>query len=215
MCYIYGFSQDSYFGGGFSVGSTFSGMSADNISGHWKTGVTAGLFAHVKVVDKPSIRLLVQMDMNFSMKGTRTKPDFQATGLARKDKVSLSLGYIEFPILLRLRFNSLKANNEGLWLDFGPTIGFMLYQNHVVHQHINTGSGTGSWGSTDDGVYNFTKYDFSLLGGLTYVFKRHHGLSLRYSHSILPIGTPTWEVKNGMFKQHYNSTLYLMYSFQF
>ena len=39
---LLGFSQKSNFGGGLFFGNTFSGMSADNIPGYWKAGITTG-----------------------------------------------------------------------------------------------------------------------------------------------------------------------------
>ena len=54
---LLGFSQKSNFGGGLFFGNTFSGMSADNIPGYWKTGITTGLFGHIKVVDNPDVRI--------------------------------------------------------------------------------------------------------------------------------------------------------------
>jgi hypothetical protein len=39
---MFGFSQKSNFGGGLFFGNTFSGMSADNIPGYWKAGITTG-----------------------------------------------------------------------------------------------------------------------------------------------------------------------------
>ncbi len=47
---LLGFSQKSNFGGGLFFGNTFSGMSADNIPGYWKAGITTGLFGHIKPV---------------------------------------------------------------------------------------------------------------------------------------------------------------------
>lgn len=212
---LFGFTQKSNFGGGLFFGNTFSGMSADNIPGYWKAGITTGLFAHIKVVDNPDVRMLVQMDMAFTMKGTRTKPNFSAEGLARKDKVALSMGYIEFPLMVRLRFNNMKTENDGVWLDFGPSIGFLLYKNTIIHTHHTTGSGTGSYGLTSDDRLDFRKFDFSFMAGLSYVFKSHHGISFRFSHSILPIGTPEYGVTSGILMKHYNSAFYLVYSFQF
>ena len=67
VCVLLGFSQKSNFGGGLFFGNTFSSMSADNIPGYWKAGITTGLFGHIKVVDNPDVRMLVQMDMAFTM----------------------------------------------------------------------------------------------------------------------------------------------------
>lgn len=205
-------AQNSYFGGGVVLGNTFSAMSADNIPGYWKTGITAGLFGNVKLVDNYKVRMLLQMDMNFTMKGTRTKPNFGAEGHYRRDKYSLSFGYIEFPLLVRLRFNSPKTSNDGLWLDIGPSVGFLLYQRTV--QIITTHGGRGGMRYEWDDLYDLKRLEFALHGGITYVFKRHHGISFRYGHSILPIGVPKREVTSGLLKKHYNSTFYLTYSYQ-
>ena len=169
----------------------------------------------MKLVDNYNVRMLLQLDMNFTMKGTRSKPNFGVKGLARKDKHSTSLGYIEFPLLLRFRFNSIKTDNDGVWLDFGPAIGFLLYQRTVLRYHVGTPAGTASLGDVWDDYYDLNRFEFSFLAGLSYVFKRHHGLSLRFSHSLIPIGTPEQEVTTGILKKHYNSTFYFVYSFQF
>ena len=205
-------AQNSYFGGGVVFGNTFSAMSADNIPGYWKTGITAGLFGNVKLVDNYNVRMLLQLDMNFTMKGTRTKPNFGAEGHYRRDKYSLSLGYIEFPLLVRLRFNSPKTSNDGLWLDIGPSVGFLLYQRTV--QIITTHGGRGGMRYEWDDLYDLKRLEFALHGGITYVFKRHHGISFRFCHSILPIGTPDYEYTSGLLKKHYNSTFHFVYSFQ-
>ena len=206
------FAQKTDFGGGFTFGNTISAMSAENIQGFWKTGLTTGLFGHVKVVDKYKVRMLLQMDMNFTMKGTRTKPNFGAEGHYRRDKYSLSFGYIEFPLLVRLRFNSPKTSNDGLWLDIGPSVGFLLYQRTV--QIITTHGGRGGMRYEWDDLYDLKRLEFALHGGITYVFKRHHGISFRFCHSILPIGTPDYEYTSGLLKKHYNSTFHFVYSFQ-
>ena len=213
VCVLLGFSQKSNFGGGLFFGNTFSGMSADNIPGYWKVGITTGLFGHIKVVDNPDVRMLLQMDMAFTMKGTRTKPNFSGTTY---DRFRLTLGYIEFPVLVRLRFNSMKADNDGFWLDFGPTIGFLLYSDGDLQYTVHQSQGTAHLGyNWWDFLDNYKKFDFSFIAGISYVFKRHHGISFRFSHSILPIGTPEYEVSSGILKKHYNSAFYLMYSFQF
>ena len=172
------FAQKTDFGGGFTFGNTISAMSAENIPGFWKTGLTTGLFGHVKVVDK----------------------------------YSLSFGYIEFPLLVRLRFNSPKTSNDGLWLDIGPSVGFLLYQRTV--QIITTHGGRGGMRYEWDDLYDLKRLEFALHGGITYVFKRHHGISFRFCHSILPIGTPDYEYTSGLLKKHYNSTFHFVYSFQ-
>ncbi len=66
-----------------------------------------------------------------------------------------------------------------------------------------------------DDYYGLNRFEFSFLAGLSYVFKRHHGLSLRFSHSLIPVGIPKQEVTTGILKKHYNSTFYFVYSFQF
>ena len=88
LCFLQGFSQKSNFGGGVAFGNTFSAMSADNIPGYWKTGITAGLFGSVKLVDNYNVRMLLQLDMNFTIKGTRSKPNFGVEGLAPPNKKS-------------------------------------------------------------------------------------------------------------------------------
>ena len=215
VCVLYGSSQKSNFGGGIVLGNNFSGMSADNIPGYWKAGIQVGIITYVKIVESPNVRMLLQMDVDFAMKGTRTKPNFYATGLARKDKYALSLGYIDIPIFLRMRFNDTKKSNDGLWFDFGPCFSFFLYQRTVARTHRSTQLGTGSYGMSLHDLYNFNRLDFSMTGGVSYIFKHHHGLAFRYSHSLLPAGTTKQEVTMGVFRKLYNSAFSMIYTWQF
>lgn len=201
----YSFAQRVY-GGGVQVGGTLSAMSADNITGYWKAGFTTGLFAYVTVFDNSNTRMKLQMELNFTTKGTRTMPHFHDSGINRLENYILHLGYLEIPILARLRFNNISLYDDGLWLDFGPAIGILLDQREMyrIRDFFEAGSGK-----------DFKSIDFSFQAGLTYAFKQHHGISIRFSHSLLPIGSPTMEITQGLLKRQYNSGFGLTYSYKF
>lgn len=190
------------FAGGVSVGGTASQISGDNLAGFHKVGATAGVFANCVLADQPKFGLKLQMEMNFVMKGSHsyTPPSQPVDPMS---KYVLNLGYIEVPVLLRFRFARITIRGSSDFeFEAGPAFGIHLYTRE-----------RDAYG-TVVGRPDFKWWELSMMGGLSYRFKEHHAITLRYSNSILPVRKPTWVV-NQTVKMQFNSVLYLIYSYQF
>ena len=190
------------FKGGVLAGATTSQISGDNLAGFHKLGAMAGVFANCVLVEQPKFGLKLQMEMDFVMKGSHSfsRPGQAVNPMA---KYVLNLGYIEVPVLLRFRIARITIRNSSDFeFELGPAFGVNLY----AHERDVYGRILGRPA--------FNRMEFSMMGGLTYVFKEHHGITLRYSNSIVPVRIPDWAV-NRRIKKQFNSVLYLIYSYQF
>jgi len=190
------------FAGGVSVGATTSQISGDNLAGFHKIGGTAGVFANCVLSDQPKFGLKLQMEMNFVMKGshsfTRSNQAVNPLG-----KYVLNLGYIEVPVLLRFRFARITIRGiSDFEFELGPAFGVYMYARE-----------RDTYGLIND-LPPFKRWELSMMGGLSYMFKNHHIVTLRYSNSILPVRRPNWAVNRRIMMQ-FNSVIYLTYGYQF
>lgn len=195
-------SKVGTFAGGVSVGATTSQISGDNLGGFHKIGATVGVYANCLLLDNPKFGMKLQMEMNFVMKGSHsyTPPRQVATAVG---KYVLNLGYLEVPVLLRMRIARITIRNSSDFeFEVGPAFGVNIYHRERDMYGLIPGRP------------DFHRCELSLMGGLTYSFKEHHGITLRYSNSILPVRIPNWAVNRWIYKQ-YNSVIYLTYSYQF
>ncbi len=190
------------FAGGVSVGATTSQISGDNLGGFHKLGATAGGFVNWQLMDRPKFGLKLQLEMNFVMKGSHsyTPPKQVVNPLG---KYALNLGYIEVPVLARMRIARITIRNSSDFeFEVGPAFGVNVYSRERDAYGIIQGRP------------EFSRFELSLMGGLSYTFKEHHAITLRYSNSILKVRTPDWAVNRWIYKQ-YNSVIYLTYGYQF
>ena len=190
------------FAGGVSAGLTATQISGDNLAGFHKVGATAGVFANCVLADQPKFGLKLQLEMNFVMKGSHsyTPPSQPVDPMS---KYVLNLGYIEVPVLFRFRFARITIRNRSDFeFEAGPAFGIHLYTRERDAYGAVVGRPEFKW------------WELSMMGGLSYRFKEHHAVTLRYSNSILPVRKPTWAV-NQTVKMQFNSVLYLIYSYQF
>lgn len=196
------YSNVGKFAGGVRGGATISQISGDNLSGFHKVGATAGVFANCVLVDNPKFDMKLQMELDFVMKGSHSyTPPKQVASLT--GKYSLNLGYLEVPVLLRMRFARITIRNSSDFdLEVGPAFGVNVY--HVERDMYGI----------IHGRPDFNRWELSLIAGLNYTIKEHHGIGLRYSNSILSVRTPNWAVNRRILKQ-YSSVIYLTYSYQF
>ena len=188
------------FAGGVSAGITATQISGDHLAGFHKVGATAGVFANCVLADQPKFGLKLQLEMNFVMKGSHsyTPPSQPVDPMS---KYVLNLGYIEVPVLFRFRFARITIRNRSDFeFEAGP--GIHLYTRERDAYGAAVGRPEFKW------------WELSMMGGLSYRFKEHHAVTLRYSNSILPVRKPTWAV-NQTVKMQFNSVLYLIYSYQF
>jgi hypothetical protein len=192
---LFGFAQTrgqrenggSKFRGGVRAGMVVSQISGDDLSGFYQAGAYAGAFVFVPV--SPSGRWLLQMEMNFIMKGSHSAPKkLDATNYG--EFYNLRLFYTETPILVK--YNIFRT----LEIEIGPSINFLFHTIEKDHY--------GAFRTRP----RFKIYEISGIAGISYVFKQHWGLHLRYAHSLLPVRKPTW-VYNRYVPLQFNSSFAL------
>lgn len=190
----------SNFKGGVRVGFTASQISGDDLTGFHKLGAYAGLYACYPLNDKGNLKL--QAEINFAMKGSHTYiPPKQTANITQK--YVLNLGYMEVPVLLRWRFARLTIRgNSDFEFELGPMFGVNLYQRERDIYGLIQGRPP------------FSRFEFSALAGISYMFNEHHGVSFRFSNSILKVRKPNWAVNRGV-KLQYNTVLMFSYFYQF
>lgn len=191
--YINGQSE-SRFKGGVHAGINLSQISGDQLSGFHKMGAYLGLFANVPINKEQSWK--VQMELNFTMKGSKTHTPPRSNATLPKNIYKLNLYYAEIPILFK--YVALR----GIELEVGPALGYLF-------SHKETENGDPIIGRP-----SFSNFDFSGMIGATFCFKEHYGLSIRYSNSIIPIRTPNWVI-NQWVKKQLNSCIIVSINYQF
>ncbi len=183
------------FKGGLRVGFTGTQISGDDLSGFNKMGAYAGGFVNWRFPNQP--KWAVQMEINFIMKGSSKFLIADKDGNIG-DKYVLTMCYTETPFLAK--FNIIK----GLEIELGPSINFLVY---AVEKDAN---------GIIPGRQQFRLGELSAIGGITYLFKEHYGINLRYSQSIIPV-----RVNDGyhgdyrMNKKQFNSAIAFSLFYQF
>lgn len=190
----------SNFKGGVRAGFTASQISGDDLTGFHKLGAYAGMYANYPLNDKGNLK--IQAEIDFTMKGSHTYyPPKQNASMM--NKYVLDIGYLEVPVLLRWRFARLTIRgNSDFEFELGPMFGVNLYQKERdVYGVIQ-------------GRPQFSRFEFSAMAGISYMFNDHHGVSFRFSNSIIRVRKPNWAV-NRPIKMQYNTVLMLSYFYQF
>lgn len=189
----------SRFYGGVRAGFTATQISGDDLAGFHKLGVHAGLFVSHAVI--PSGRLRLQLELDFTMKGSHSKtPKNQVAD----NFYSLTLGYVEVPLLVVW-----TAGKWQLWgqqfqfeLELGPVFGVNVFSREREANGLIVGRPPFRW------------YEFSALAGISLMVADHHSVNFRYGNSIVPVRIPTW-VYNRAVKKQFNSLLTVSYCYQF
>lgn len=180
----------SNFKGGIRAGFTATQISGDDLGGFHKLGACAGLFINFPLTD--NLRWKIQSELDFIMKGSHA---YYSSQKPITDKYVLNIGYLEVPVLIKWTFA------ENFEIEFGPAFGVILYQRER--------NAVGPMKRPP-----FRWYELSGLCGLSYIIKKHFGISLRYSNSLIPVRIPDW-VFNRHVKKQYNSVLALSVTYQF
>ena len=190
----------SNFVGGIRIGGTATQISGDDLSGFHKLGAYTGLYAAFPLNDNENLK--IQVEMNFAMKGSRDfTPPKQPANIS--SKYVLNLGYVEVPVLLRWRFARLTIRGSNDFeFELGPMFGVNIYARERDRYGIIQGRP------------EFTRFEFSVIGGLAYMLNEHHGFSFRYANSVWKVRKPNWAI-NRAIKMQYNSVLMLSYFYQF
>ncbi len=154
------------FRGGLRAGYTATQISGDNLAGFNKLGAYAGGYVMWRFVQNE--HWAIQPEINFVMKGSSAFLRANAAGNIGA-KYVLTLYYIEVPVLVKYRIV------KGLEVELGPTFGVLV----------------GSTEKDANGLMParmpFRRFELCGMGGVSYIFKEHYGLNLRYVNSIIPV----------------------------
>lgn len=183
------------FKGGLRVGFTGTQISGDKLSGFNKMGAYAGGF--VNWVFPNHDKWALQAEINFIMKGSSK---FLVADKDNNigDKYVLTLYYTETPILAKYRII------KGLEVEFGHSINFLIYG---VEKDAN---------GKIPARQPFRLCELSAIGGISYLFKEHYGLNLRYSNSILPVRVNDGNHSNyRLDRKQFNSAIAFSFFYQF
>lgn len=184
--------QHSNVKGGVRIGLTCSQISGDDLAGYHQLGVYTGLYVTFPMTQ--NWKWMVQPELNFNMKGSRT---FFPKGLTEGQQTySLRLCYIEIPAVFKWNFF------KGFILEFGPSFNI-----NVLHQEKFDGD-------IDHHVQAFRWYEFAGLVGLSYIFKGHYAIFYRYTGSIIPVRVPN-NVMNRLQKKQFNDAMMFGFYYQF
>lgn len=186
----------SKFYGGVRVGFTATQISGDDLVGFNQLGGTAGLFVNHAIV--PSGRLKLQLELNFTMKGSHsTSPKNQPAN----NFYSLRLGYVEVPLMLVW-----TAGKWSLWgqkfqfdLEVGPCFGVNVFATEREANGPILGP-------------PFRRFEFSGIGGITLNIAEHHSANFRFNGSFIPVRKPSW---GRVYKDQFNTALIISYCYQF
>lgn len=154
-------SAQQTFKAGLLAGINGSQIHGDNAWGYDKGGLVAGGF----VSTDPEKRTYWQMEMQYSMKGSRK--------LAAPDKgdyfaFEYRLNYVEVPILIRI-------NYKKLFFELGGAFAVLVNDR----QFDNLGY--------EVRRYSFQRMEYSYLGGLGYTINDHWLVNFRSTNSFLPV----------------------------
>jgi len=161
----------SNFRGGIKAGFTGSQITEDGFAfqGFNKFGGYTGVFVNFPV--SKNGKWLIQPELNFIMKGCKHTPKRDNDGNIQGNLYVLELMYGQIPVLVKWRFF------RGLELEAGPAFG-ILFKNKDVEKVD---------GELNVGAPAFSRFEFSGIIGLGYLFYNHIGVNLRFEGSFLPV----------------------------
>lgn len=188
-------TDKSNFKGGLRVGFTASQISGDCLSGFHKLGAYAGGFVNIPVT--MSGKWKIQAELNFIMKGSSLYSK-GADDPNIGNKYSLNLYYTETPVIVK--FNVFK----GLEIELGPTFNFLFYHTEK-----------GIDGDLSIIYPAFRIFEFSILAGVSYLFKEHWGVNFRFTNSIIPVRIPNWNCQSGSSMKQFNTVMAISAYYQF
>ena len=168
-------------------------MSGDDLSGFDKTGAYLGGFANVPISNSGKWKL--QMEMNFIMKGSKTRT-WKVNEVAPDNLYKLHLFYTETPLLIN--YNIFK----GFDVELGTGINFLF---SYIEKDLN---------GPLRGRPAFRLVEWPVIVGASYLIKDHYGISIRFSQSILPVRLPTW-VFNRLVNKQFNTAFAFSFYYQF
>jgi hypothetical protein len=182
----------SNFKGGVRLGFSATQISGDNLAGYNKLGAYTGAFTNFPVSKDGKWKL--QMELNFIMKGSSTYTPKKSNAILT-NKYVLTLFYTETPLLAKYNFY------KGLEIETGPSFNFLFATKEIDAQ-----------GDLHRSPFNV--FELSYIVGISYLFKEHWGVNLRWSTSVFPVRIPDWQY-NEKIKKQYNDVLAFSLYYQF
>ncbi|MFK7755787.1 MAG: porin family protein [Flavobacteriales bacterium] len=179
------------FSGGIELGAATSQVSGDGLGGFDKFGLSGGPFVRAEFSETSSVR----MSILYVNKGSRrnANPD---NGDFRT--YVLKLDYLEVPILYNYTYKSFRA-------ELGIAPGFLINSVEIEN------------GIERPFVQPFESLEFSVVGGVNYMFTENLFVNLRLSQSIIPVRKAPSVVNPLSFYEagQYNSVIQLMFGYEF
>lgn len=179
------------FSGGVELGAVTSQVSGDALSGYDKFGLSGGPFVRATFSETSSAR----MSILYVNKGSRrnANPD---NGDFRT--YVLRLDYLEVPILYNYTYKSFRA-------ELGIAPGFLINSVEIED------------GQKRPFIDPFETLEFSVIGGLNYMFTENLFVNARFSQSIIPVRKAPSVANPLSFYEagQYNSVIQLMFGYEF
>lgn len=161
------------FNAGFTGGAAVSDVAGSNTrdkGNHFnKLGFVAGGIVCSNLNDK----ITLQLEINYTTKGTLQKPDSANNGYFK-----LGLHYVEVPLIFRKRFHFtiFKKPTDRFCIEAGASLGRLVHYTYVNNNYLMAYDAN-----------NLNKTDVSLLAGIDYNISKNIYFCFRYSNSIIPV----------------------------
>jgi hypothetical protein len=191
---------------GIKAGATLSSFSGGDVSdAKYKFGFNGGLTANFGIND----RLSFQPELLYSMKGVKGE-DSETLNMggdiySSSEKVSVTLHYIDIPLLFKL-------NSNQLFFEAGPQLGFIAGQKTTDEGTITYTRGgsttTQNFSRSSTSTDGLRKVDVGYVLGVGYQLSEDVSLGLRYNGGFTSID------KDGNAKAH-NSAFQLQLGYLF
>lgn len=158
-------AQKRLFHGGLLGGITATQVHNDNSGGFNKIGLYLGGYIQTEFSDM----WIGEIGMNYAAKGARQNSGDKNVGYS---KYVARLGYIEFPVIIKIRFSKFDV-------EAGLSFGFLLFGSEFLN------------GDKQQSPTAYKPFEFAGIIGVNYMFNDKLGVNLRSQTSLLPIRIPT------------------------
>jgi hypothetical protein len=187
-CLLINTGSAQRFKGGFNIGLLATQVDGDEHSGYKKPGLFLGMFANIPFEEK---RIKLQLEIDYAQKGSRS-PSLSAF------RYRIVLHQIEVPVIF----------GWNLWKEFTLELGLSPNIVASAKEYLN-----------DELVIGGSKFNFFELGGIggvSYMFKEHYALFLRFNYSITPLGKSVISRNTNKLERYmWNNALLFGFCYQF
>ena len=148
------------------AGMSFSQVDGDFHAGYHKPGINLGVFVYRPISENWDI----QMEIAYTQKGSRKKPDYDINDY---DDYEINLQYIQIPLLAKFHYKSFSG-------EAGVSISSLLASEELWE---------GSPLESDD-IVAFKDMEYASLFGVNYHINKRLWVNARWSYSINRIRIP-------------------------